>query len=167
MCVDYRAVNSLLPPVTKANSKAKGVLTFVPLPKIEELFGQLKGTKVYTSLDCTSGYHHIGLSEEAQLKSAFITPFGKYKFTKVPFGLAQAPAYFQQLVNHILSGFYFAFAYLDDILIFSKNEEEHLQHLEKVFERLREADLKLKKVKCDFFKEELSYLGYILHPSGI
>ena len=167
MCVDYRALNSLLPPVTKANSKAKGVISFVPLPKIEELFGRLQGTKIYTSLDCTSGYHHIGLSEEAQLKSAFVTPFGKYKFTKVPFGLAQAPAYFQQLVYYILSGFTFAFAYLDDILIFSKDEKEHLKHLRKVFERLREADLKLKKIKCDFFKKELSYLGHILTPDGI
>jgi hypothetical protein len=167
MCVDYRALNSLLPPVTKANSKAKGVLTFVPLPKIEELFGRLKGSKIYTSLDCTSGYHHIGLSEQAQLKSAFVTPYGKFKFKKVPFGLAQAPAYFQQLVNHILSGFTFAFAYLDDILIYSKTEEEHLKHLEMVFKRLREADLKLKKPKCDFFKTQLSYLGHMVSAEGI
>jgi hypothetical protein len=167
LCVDYRALNSLLPPVVNPTTKAKGILTFVPLPRIDDLLGRLCGAKIFTSLDCTQGYHHIALSPEAQLKSAFVTPLGKFKFNKVPFGLAQAPAYFQLLINHITKGFPFVFAYLDDILIYSKNEMEHLAHLKQVFDRLREHDLKLKRRKCDFFKEELQYLGHLLGGSGI
>ena len=121
----------------------------------------LYGTKVYSSLDCTSGYHHIGLSPGAQLKSAFVTPFGKYKFKKVPFGLTQAPTYFQQLINQILDGLTFAFAYLDDILIYSKTPKHHLKHLKIVFQRLKQADLKLKLKKCELFRSELHYLGHL------
>ncbi len=131
--MDYRTLNSLLPPVVNPLSKAKGILTFVPLPRIEELFGRLRGGAVFSSLDLTQGYHHIGLSEEAQLKSTFVTPLGKYKYKRVPFGLSQAPAYFQQLINTILTGLEYAFAYLDDILIYSTSEEEHLKHLEEIF----------------------------------
>ncbi len=96
--------NSLLPTVQKAHSKAQGVLSLVPLPKIDELYARLKGSSVYSTLDCMQGYHHIGLSEEAQRKSAFVTPLGKFEYHKTPFGLAQAPAYFQALMNQILHG---------------------------------------------------------------
>ena len=167
LCIDYRALNRLLPSVINPLSNAKGVLTHVPLPKIEDLFGILNGTAVFSSLDCTSGYHHIGLTEESQPKSAFVTPLGKFKFNKVPFGLAQAPAYFQELMNRVLSGIPFAFAYLDDILVFSRTPEEHLRHLRKIFERLRKADLRLKMAKCDFFKKELQYLGHIVTKDGV
>ena len=95
LCVDYRALNSLIPPVTKAHSKAKGVLTLVPLPKIDEIYARLRGSTIYSALDMTSGYHHMELSEEAKLKSAFVTTIDKYEFNRCPFGLAQAPAYFQ------------------------------------------------------------------------
>ena len=168
LCVDYRALNSLLPKVTNPTTKAKGILSMVPLPRIDDLLGRLNGAKIFTSLDCTQGYHHIGLSPESQLKSAFVTEEGgKFMFKKVPFGLAQAPAYFQLLMNLVLHGINFAFAYLDDILIFSKNEEEHLKHLQMVFQRLETAGLKLKKKKCDFFKAELQYLGHIISHEGM
>ena len=86
-------------------------------------------------------------------KTAFITPFSKYKFNAVPFGLAQAPAYFQQLISIVLQDCSdFAMAYLDDIIIFSRNEKEHLKHIEIIFRKLKEAGLKLKESKCDFFK---------------
>ena len=88
-------------------------------------------------------------------KTAFVTPFGKYEFLMVPFGLAQAPAYFQLLMNKALEGLNFAMTYLDDIIIFSDNELEHLEHLEIVFCRLKEAGLKMKCSKCDFFKHEI------------
>ena len=170
MCVDYRVLNSLLPPVNKAHSKAKGILSLVPLPKIDEIYAQLKGSKVYLAIDMRSGYFHLGLSDEAKPKTAFVPggPHGaKYEFNRCPFGLSQAPAYFQRLVHEVLKGITFAFGYLDDILIFSPDNKTHLEHLEVVFQRLREADLKLKASKCNFFKKHIQYLGHLVSGEGI
>ena len=101
-------------------------------------------------------------------KNSFFTPFGKYQFEAVPFGLAQAPAYFQQLISMVLQGCSdFAMAYLDDIIIFSRNEKEHLQHIEIIFQKLKEAGLKLKESKCDFFKKEIHYLEHLISDQGI
>ena len=170
MCVDYRVLNSLLPPVNKAHSKAKGILTLVPLPKIDEIYAQLKGSKVYSAIDMRSGYFHLGLSNDAKPKTAFVPggPHGaKYEFNRCPFGLSQAPAYFQRLIHEVLKGITFAFGYLDDILIFSPDNKTHLEHLEVVFQRLREADLKLKASKCNFFKKHIQYLGHLVSGEGI
>ena len=167
LCVDYRVINSLIPPVAKAHSKAKGVLTLVPLPKIDEIYARLRGSTVFSALDMTSGYHHMELSEEAKPKSAFVTPVDKYQFNRCPFGLTQAPAYFQRLVNKVLIGLPFVFGYLDDVLIFSPNIEMHLKHIRQVFERLRKADLKLKKEKCSFLKAHIQYLGHLISGDGI
>ena len=93
LCVDYRALNSLLPPVKKAYSKAKGILTLVPLPKIDEIYARLKGSNIYSTFDMRSGYFHMVLSEKSRPKSAFVSSFGKWEFKRCPFGLAQAPAY--------------------------------------------------------------------------
>ena len=99
---------------------------------------------------------------------AFVTPFGKYEFNMVPFGLTQAPVYFQALINKVLKGLHkFAVTYLDDIIIFSKNEEEHLEHLRIIFWRLKEAGLKLKISKCDFMKTQIQYLGHLISSDGI
>ena len=96
----------------------------------------------------------LALSENSKAKTAFVTPFGKYQFEAVPFGLAQALSYFQQLISIVMQGCSdFAMAYLDDI-IFSKNEAEHLNHIETIFQKLKEAGLKLKESKCDFFKRK-------------
>ena len=98
----------------------------------------------------------------------FVTPFGKWEFNMVPFSLAQAPAYFQALISEVLKGLsHFMIAYLDDIIIFSKTEEEHLQHLEIIFQRLCEAGLKLKWSKCSFMKLHIEYLGHLISESGI
>ena len=167
LCVDYRAINSLLPPVKKAFSKAKGVLTLVPLPKIDEIYAQLKGSNIYSTFDMRSRYYHMVLSEESRPKSAFVSTYGKWEFKRCPFGLAQAPAYFQRLVNEVLSGLTFAFGYLDDILVFSLNMESHLEHLRVLFERLRSADLKFKEVKCNLLKKHIQYLGHIVSGEGI
>ena len=170
MCVDYRVLNSLLPPVNKAHSKAKGILSLVPLPKIDEIYAQLKGSKVYSAIDMRSGYFHLGLSDDAKPKTAFVPggPHGaKYEFNRCPFGLSQTPAYFQRLVHEVLKGITFAFGYLDDILIFSPDNKTHLEHLELVFQRLREADLKLKASKCNFFKKHIQYLGHLVSGEGI
>ena len=170
MCVDYRVLNSLLPTVNKAHSKAKGILTLVPLPKIDEIYAQLKGSKVYSAIDMRSGYFHLGLSNDAKPKTAFVPggPHGaKYEFNRCPFGLSQAPAYFQRLIHEVLKDITFAFGYLDDILIFSPDNKTHLKHLEIVFQRLREADLKLKASKCNFFKKHIQYLGHLVSGEGI
>ena len=167
LCVDYRALNSLLPPVKKAHFKANGVLTLVPLPKIDQIYVRLQEFGVYSTLDIRSGYHHLVLIKKSRPKSAFVTPLSKCEFKRCPFGLAQAPAYFQRLINEVLGPFDFAFGYLDDILIFSPDMETHLQHLEAIFARLCEVGLKLKREKCNFIKEHLQYLGHIISGQGI
>ena len=151
----------------KAFSKAKGILTLVPLPKIDEIYARLKGSNIYSTFDMRSGYYHMVLSEKSRHKSAFVSSFGKWEFKRCPLGLAQAPAYFQRLVNEVLSGHTFAFGYLDDILVYSPNMETHLEHLRKLFMKLREADLKLKEVKCNFLKKHIQYLGHIVSGKGI
>ena len=135
MCIDFHAINALQPKVVKADSNAKGNLTLHLLPNIDQLYAKLRGAKVYTTLDLRSGYYHIELGKGSCAKTAFVTPFGKYEFNMVPFGLAQAPAYFQALISKVLKGLHsFAMAYLDDIIIFSKDEEEHLEHLRIIFQ---------------------------------
>ena len=167
MCVDFRKLNMLQPEVTNV-SGGKECISLVPLPKIDELYAQLKGYKVFSTIDLRSGYYHIGLSESAKPKTAFvISNVGKYQFNRVPFGLAQAPAYFMKLINLVLTGIDFTMGYLDDIIIFSRTEEEHLEHLRIIFERLRQASLKLKMSKCDFFKKHIQYLGHLISDKGI
>ena len=107
------------------------------------------------------------MGKSSRAKTAFVTPFGKYKLLMVPFGLAQAPAYFQLLMNKVLNGLKFAMMYLDDIIIFSENELQHLEHLETIFSRLKEAGLKMKLSKCNFFKSEIHYLGHLISTEGI
>ena len=131
------------------------------------MYVKLKGAKVFSTIDLRSGYHHIALGKSSRAKIAFVTPFGKYEFLMVPFGLAQAPAYFQLLMNKILRGLKFTMTYLDDIIIFSQDESQHLEHLEIVFSHLRAAGLKMKRSKCDFFKSEIHYLGHLISPEGI
>ena len=107
------------------------------------------------------------LSEKSRPKSAFVSSFGKWEFKWCPFGLAQAPAYVQRLANEDLSGLSFAFGYLYDILVYSPDMETHLEHLRSLFVKLREADLKLKEVKCNFLKKHIQYLGHIFSGKGI
>ena len=167
MCIDFHAVNALQPKVVKADSKAKGTFTLHLLPNIDQLYAQLRGAKVFSTLDLRSGYYHIKLGKGSCAKIAFVTLFGKYEFNMVPFGLAQAPAYFQALISKVLNGLHvFTMAYLDDIIIFSRNEAEHLEHLKIIFQRLKEARLKLKQSKCDFIKKHIQYLGHLISPEG-
>ena len=167
MCVDYRRINKLQPEVTKADG-GKGCISLIPLPKIDELYAKLKGYKVFSSLDLRSGYYHIGLPESAKLKSAFVlSSLSKYQFNRVPFGLAQAPAYSQKLINDVLKGCNFTMGYLDDIIIYSRSEKEHLEHLEEIFIRLKAVGLKLKLEKCCFFNKHIQYLGHLISAEGI
>ena len=155
LCVDYRALNKI-------------TRTYIwPMPRIEHILAKLGKAKFFKTLDLRSGYHHIAIDEDSIKKTAFCTPFGKYEYLKVPFGLAQAPSYFQKLMNKVLNGLNFAFAYLDDIIIFSETAEEHMKHIQIIIDRLKAAQLKLKKSKCAFFKKELHYLGHLLTTEGI
>ena len=170
MCVDFQKINELQPKTKRVDKQTdtQGNLSLIPLPKIDEMYANLHGAKVFTTLDLRSGYYHIALDKESKAKTAFVTPFGKYEFNAVPFGLAQAPAYFQQLISIVLQDCSdFAMAYLDDIIIFSQNEEDHLKHIEIIFKKLKKADLKLKESKCDFFKKEIHYLGHLILVNGI
>ena len=150
LCIDYRALNHIW-----------------PMLRIEDILAKLGKAKFFTTLDLRSGYHHIALDKQSIKKTAFCTPFGKYEYLKVPFGLAQAPSYFQKLMNKVLNGLNFVFAYLDDIIIFSTTAKEHMKHIQIVIDRLKAAQLKLKKSKCAFFKKELYYLGHLLTTEGI
>ena len=166
LCVDYRRVNALQQEI-KRTDKSTGCLTLYPLPKIDEMFAKLGGAKIFSTIDLRSAYYHIGLTRESQAKSAFVVPMGKWQFKRTPFGLSQAPAYFQLLIDQVLMGCGdFAMGYLDDIIVFSKSEEEHLKHLEEIFKRLRHFDLKMKKQKSSFFKKHIQYLGHLVSEQG-
>ena len=115
---------------------------YIHYPRL--MYAKMEGAKVISKLDLRSGYYHIALGKDSRAKTAFIKSFGKYEFLMVPFGLAQAPAYFQLLMNQVLEGPTFVVTYLDNIIIFSNSEEEHLLHLEEVFCWLRKAGLKMK-----------------------
>ena len=130
-------------------------------------FSKLNGVMYFTTLDLQGGYHHIPLDKPSIPKTAFNSPFRKYEYIKVPFGLAQAPAYFQELMTGILKDINFAIPYLDNIIIFSKTPQEHLSYIRKVFEKLRSAKLSMKMSKCNFFSKEIWYLGHILSATGI
>ena len=167
MWVDFRRLNKQLPEV-KNMSGGKGCISLVPLPKIDKLHTKLQGYKDFSTLDLRSGYYHIGLSDSAKPKTAFvISGMAKFELNRVLFGLAQAPAYFHRLINEVLTDCNFAMGYLDDIIIFSKTEEEHPQHLKEIFECLRKAGLKLKLQKCSFFKKHIQYLGHLISDEGI
>ena len=139
--VDFRALNAI-------------TRTYVWLmPRAEDMFARLGMAKFWTTLDLRSGYHHIALNKDTIKKTAFVTPMGKYEYLKVPFGLAQAPAYIQNLMNKVLKGLNFMLTYLDDVIIFSETATQHLKHIQIVLTRLKEAKLKCKKSKCLFFKK--------------
>ena len=166
LCVDYRKVNTLQPEV-KCTDKSTGCLSLYPLLKIDEMFSKLGGAKVFSTIDLHSRYYHIGLTHESRAKSAFVVPMGKWEFKCTPFGLSQAPAYFQLLIDKVLMGCSsFAMGYLDDIIIYSKSEEEHLQHLEEIFTRLHKFGLKMKCEKCSFLKKHVQYLGHLVSEKG-
>ena len=156
-CVDYRKVNA----VTRKDS--------FPLPLISEVLDSLCGTQYFTTLDLKSGYWQIPLDPATKDKSAFVTHNGLYEFQVLPFGLTNSPASFQRLMGHILRGLEYksALIYIDDVIIFSKSANDHLKHIEEVFSRLRDANLKLNPKKCEFAKQELEYLGHLVTPSGI
>ena len=135
--------------------------------KIEDIFSKLNGVKYFSTLDLQAGYHHIPLEKSSIPKTAFNSPFGKYEYVKVPFKLAQAPAYFQELMTGILRDFNYAIAYLDDTITFSRTAEEHLSLIKHVFEKLQAVKLSMKFSKSHFFTKEIQHLGHICSTKGI
>ena len=132
LCIDFRKVNELQQEVL-VEGKKRGWISLHPLPKIDEMYAKLKGAKVFSTIDLRSGYYHIALGKDSRAKTAFVMPFGKYEFLMVPFGLAQAPAYFQLLMNQVLEGLSFAMTYLDDIINFSNVRKNTCSTLKKSF----------------------------------
>jgi len=158
MCVDYRQLNNR----TLKDSYA--------LPRVEELLDCLGGMKYFSVLDMKSGYHQVELFEQHKQRTAFtVGPLGFYEYNRMPFGLCNAPATYQRLMEECLKGLHLKICliYLDDLIIFSKTYEEHLERLELVFQRLRECGLKLSPKKCKFFKHRVKYVGYIVSEQGI
>lgn len=139
------------------------------MPLVEEILDELAGTQFFTSLDMTAGYHQIRMGEEDEYKTAFKTHLGHYQFRVMPFGLTNAPATFQCAMNSVLEPFLrkFVMVFLDDILIYSANLEEHYYHLRLVLTKLREHKFFLKYKKCAFVKQELKYLGHVISREGV
>src|SRR5438045_8924674 len=152
MCIDYRALNK----ATVRNA--------YPLPRIEDCLTQLGKAKHLTTLDLTSGYWQVHIADEDIPKTAFNTWYGKYAFVVMPFGLTNAPATFQTLMNQILRPYIdkFVLVYLDDILIYFNSDEEHQEHLQLVFEALREYKLYAKPPKCTFNQQTVEFCGHLV-----
>jgi hypothetical protein len=157
MCVDYRQLNE----VTIKNK--------YPLPRIDDLFDQLNGARVFSKIDLRTGYHQLKIRKDDIPKTAFTTRYGLYEFTVMVFGLTNAPAYFMSMMNKVFMDILdkFMVVFIDDILIYSMNEEEHKQHLRAVLERLRNHRLYAKFSKCEFWLKEVGFLGHILSKKGI
>ena len=135
-----------------------------PIPRIDDLFDQLGEARYFTKLDLRSGYYQVRIAEGDEPKTACVTRYGAYEFLAMPFGLTNAPAAFCTLMNKVLAPFLdrFVVVYLDDIVIYSKTLEEHVEHLREVFRTLRDNQLYVKKEKCSFAQEEVAFLGHIV-----
>ncbi len=157
MCVDYRALN-------KATVKNR-----YPLPRINDLFDCLSRAKVFSRIDLCLGYYQIRIKEGDEEKTACRTRYGSYEFLVMPFGLTNAPATFCTLMNDIFREWLddFVVVYIDDILIYSSSMEEHVEHLCKVFQRLRENKLYVKLEKCEFGVTEVNFLGHRITQDGL
>lgn len=155
--IDYRKLNS----VTVGDA--------FPLPNITDILDQLGSSKYFTILDLSSGFHQIKVQPEDSTKTAFSTPTGHYEFTRMPFGLKNAPATFQRLMNNVLSGLQGlkCFVYLDDIVIYADSLQTHERKLQEIFSRLNMHHLKLQPDKCEFMRREVAYLGHIITNEGV
>ena len=140
-----------------------------PLPRIEDLFDQLKDAGVFSKIDLRSGYYQLRVKEGDVPKTAFRTRYGHYEFLVMPFGLTNAPAAFMDLMNRVFRPYVdqFVVVFIDDILVYSKDAQEHEQHLRIVLETLREKKLYAKLNQCDFWLKEVSFLGHIVSAEGI
>jgi len=158
-CVDFRALNRNTVPVS------------FPIPMVAEVFDTVADSQaeIFSCLDLRSGFWQVPLDPATKHKSAFITHRGVFQFNRLPFGLSNSPKSFQSLMAKVLKGMNFkaALVYIDDVLIFSKNFNQHLEHLEQLFSNLRQANLKLHPAKCTFASSSVKYLGHIISKDGV
>ncbi|RLN32946.1 hypothetical protein C2845_PM03G30130 [Panicum miliaceum] len=156
-CIDYRKLNS----ITVKNK--------FPMPVIDEFLDELAGAKFFSTLDLWSGFHQIRIAPGDEFKTAFKTHHGHFQFKVMPFGLTNAPATFQCLMNAIFEPYMrkFVLVFMDDILVFSKNLNDHAEHLKLVFQVLQQHKLFVKLKKCTFAQQKLSYLGHIVSDQGV
>jgi hypothetical protein len=157
MCVDYRSLND----VTIKNKYS--------LPRIDDLFDQMRGARVFSKIDLRLGYHQMKIRPSDIPKTTFSTRYGLYEFTVMSFGLTNAPAYFMNLMNKVFMEYLnkFVVVFIDDILIYSKNDSEHEEHLRMVLQKLRDNQLYAKFTKCDFWLDEVHFLGHIISKGRI
>jgi hypothetical protein len=157
LCIDFRQLNK----VTVKNKYS--------LLRIDDIFDQLKDEKIFSKIDLRSGYHQVRIREEYIKNNAFRTRYGHYEFTVVPFGLSNAPVVFMFLMNGVFLEYLdkFVIVFLDGILIYSKSEEEHENHLRMVLKVLRDHQLYAKLSKCSFYQKKIHYLGHIISEDGI
>ncbi|GKF24951.1 putative reverse transcriptase domain-containing protein [Tanacetum coccineum] len=157
MCINYRKLNKL----TLKNR--------YPLPRIDNLFDQLQGSRVYSKIDLRSGYHQLRVREEDIPKMVFRTRYGHYEFQVMPFGLTNAPTVFMDLMNRVCKLYLdrFVIVFIDDIPIYSKSEEEHEEHLKLILELLKKEELYAKFSKCDFWLSKVQFLSYVIDSEGV
>ncbi|GKB20694.1 putative reverse transcriptase domain-containing protein [Tanacetum coccineum] len=157
MCIDYRELNKLT------------VKNRYPLPRIDDLFDQLQGSSIYSKIDLRSGYHQLRVREQDIPKTAFRTRYGHYEFQVMPFGLTNAPAVFMDLMNRVCKPYLdkFVIVFIDDILIYSKDEKEHEEHLKAILELLKKEQLYAKFSKCEFWIPKVQFLGHVIDSRGI
>ncbi|GJR73257.1 putative reverse transcriptase domain-containing protein [Tanacetum coccineum] len=157
MCIDYRELNKLT------------IKNRYPLPRIDDLFDQLQGACCFSKIDLRSGYHQLRVREEDIPKTAFRTRYGHFEFTVMPFGLTNAPAIFMDLMNRVCKPYLdkFVIVFIDDILIYSKSEEEHEVHLKTILDLLKKEKLYAKFSKCEFWLKEVQFLGHVVNHDGI
>ncbi|GJZ30474.1 putative nucleotidyltransferase, ribonuclease H [Tanacetum coccineum] len=157
MCIDYRELNKLT------------VKNRYPLPRIDDLFDQLQGSQFFSKIDLRSGYHQLRVHEDDILKTAFRTRYGHFEFTVMPFGLTNAPAIFMDLMNRVCRPYLdkFVIVFIDDILIYSKTQEEHVEYLRLVLGLLKKEKLYAKFSKCEFWLREVQFLGHVINGNGI
>ncbi|GJQ93259.1 putative reverse transcriptase domain-containing protein [Tanacetum coccineum] len=157
LCIDYRELNRIT------------IRNRYPLSRIDDLFDQLQGAKYFSKIDLRSGYHQLRVREQDISKTAFRTRYGHYEFLVMPFGLTNAPAVFMDLMNRIFHEYLdkFVIVFIDDILVYSKSEEEHERHLRIVLEILRQKKLYAKFSKCEFWLQQVAFLGHIVSVDGI
>jgi hypothetical protein len=157
MCMDYRSLNEMT------------IKNKYPLPRIEDMFDQMKGACVFSKIDLRSGYHQLKIRELDIPKIAFRTRYGLYQYTIMSFGLTNAPTYVMYLMNKVFMEYIdkFVVVFIDDILVFSKHKEEHEEHMRLVLEKLREHKLYAKFSKCEFWLREVAFLGHVLSEGGV
>ena len=157
MCIDYRKLN-------RPTIKNK-----YPLPRIDDLFDQLRGSMYFSKIDLRSGYHQLRIREEDVSKTAFRTRYGHFKFLVMPFGLTNAPAAFMDLMNRIFKPYLdrFVVVFIDDILVYSPSKEAHQEHLYTVLSTLRHHHLYAKFSKCEFWLSEIRFLGHVISEYSI